>query len=415
MFCYYIFMRYFDRTFFKFTLGFLFIVAVSLLIMYATSAYASGVEKIVFVTKPQIIKPGERSGPIKIEFRNSEGKPQSFGEKLELILNSFPESDTGAFLNEKSGDVSTSISSSYSSRTFYYRDSTEGTFTITASIDGKNLSASQQITVSSGASQNNSSSNSSENSEILEEKGESTTNVSTPVEKLEVVAGSDRVATQGSPIWFQATIKKNTISNSSLEFSWSFGDGNVGVGSLVSHTYKYAGDYAVVLSAKAGDIFSVSRLKVKVAEPDISVLDKGEYLEITNNSNSEINLFNWKIENKGKGFIFQPNTIILPKSSIKLDKNLLTMKGLDNSQEIRLKNSMGQEIFKKEFPVPISIPIVQNKIINKVENAKNEVKNIEKVEIATSTENIENIIYEAPKQEGFLAKLTNFIKGVFFR
>lgn len=80
---------------------------------------------------------------------------------------------------------------------------------------------------------------------------------------------------------------------------------------------------------------------------------------------------------------------------------------------------MGQEIFKKEVPVSISIPIVQNKIINKVENAKNEVnpsnssgqENLKQV--ATSTENIENIIYEAPKQEGFLAKLTNFFKRVF--
>ena len=133
--------------------------------------------------------------------------------------------------------------------------------------------------------------------------GESTTNVSSLSAQLEIIAGNDRTTSPGSPIWFQATIKKNTTS-AGPELNWSFGDGNIGVGSLVSHTYKYSGDYAVVLNARAGDIFSVSRLKVKVVESNLSISDKGEYLEITNNSGAEINLFNWKVENKGRGIYF---------------------------------------------------------------------------------------------------------------
>jgi len=46
-------MRYFNKSFFKFTLGFLIIIAISLFIIYAASAYAAGVEKIVFTTDLQ--------------------------------------------------------------------------------------------------------------------------------------------------------------------------------------------------------------------------------------------------------------------------------------------------------------------------------------------------------------------------
>jgi hypothetical protein len=279
-----------------------------------------------------------------------------------------------------------------------------------------------------GSSSNSSSSNTAS-------FGGSTNNVSSPSAQLEIIAGSDRTTSPGSPIWFQATVKKNTTSIGP-ELNWSFGDGNIGAGPLVSHTYKYPGDYIVVISARAGDIFSVSRLKVKVTESDISVSDKGEYLEISNNGNTEINLFNWKVENEGKGFIFQPNTIILPKSSIKFDKSLLNMKGLDNSQGTSIKNCLGEEVFaaapikeidleeasknldniKKEFS------LIQEKANNidliSPANILSSVSVNEKVEmnmtnLPQATTSVENIIYEAPKQESFIAKLTNFIKRVF--
>jgi hypothetical protein len=254
--------------------------------------------------------------------------------------------------------------------------------------------------------------------------GGSTTNVSSISGQLEVSAGNDRTTSPGSPIWFQATMKKNTTGASPV-LSWSFGDGNVGAGFLVSHEYKYPGDYVVVLIARAGDIFSVSRLKVKVAESSIFVSDEGKYLEISNNGVAEVNLFNWKIESGGKGFIFQPNTIILPHSSIKLDKNLLTMKGLDNSSGISLKNCLKEEIFAIAPVDKIDLTETSKKLENmkqeamaiqaelpnqQTEIAKNDLVAGSLPEIATSSD---NIIYEAPKSGGLISRLTNFIKRVF--
>jgi len=440
-------MRYFDKTFFKFTLGFLVIVAISLMIIYTTSAYAAGVEKIVFTTDHQSIKPNIISLPITIQTQDLGGNLFQTPETIDLEFVST--SATGEFLGSTGNPVADYMSKNTANKTFYYKDSSEGNFTITINAKGRETlvewSTSQQVIVSSGASDNTTDDNTNLPGEVLGASsseassggvGSATDNVSSLNSQLEILAGSDRTTSPGSPIWFQATVKKNT-TKAGPELNWSFGDGNVGVGPLVSHVYKYSGDYVVVLSARAGDIFSVSRLKVKVTESIIEVRDEGEYLEITNNGNTEINLFNWKIENKGKGFIFQPNTIILPKSTVKIDKNLLTMKGLDNSIETSLKNSLGEEVFHFTLVEAIdlneaskNIEIIKKEAFGIQEKAKNlglipqtnsqqanvlgaiSVKGEEENEIATNTE---NVIYEARIEEGILSKLTNFIKRVFSR
>ncbi len=280
-------------------------------------------------------------------------------------------------------------------------------------------------------------SNNSSASNIASSGGGATEKVSTLNAQLEILAGNDRSTSPGSPIWFQATMKKNT-TGTSPELNWSFGDGNVGIGPLVSHTYKYPGDYVVILSTEAGNIFSVSRLKVKVLQSDIVVSDEGEYLEILNKGNAEVNLFNWKLENKGKGFIFQPNTIILSHSSIKLDKSLLTMKGYDNSLGTSLKNSLKEEVFAI---APIKY-IDLNEASKNLETIKKEAFAIrEKAKdlgfisqsnnLNTQPANVfsavsvnkdsgdqintsmENIIYEAPKETSTLNKFFRFLINLF--
>ncbi|MFA6269591.1 MAG: PKD domain-containing protein [Candidatus Paceibacterota bacterium] len=430
-------MRYFDKTFFRFTLGFLVIVAISLMIMYAASAYASGVEKIIFTTDPQSIKPDTLSGPITVQSQDAGGNPIQTPETLDIQFIST--SPTGEFLGSTGNPATTYMSKNTANKTFYYKDSKEGTFIITVNIRGRDtgieLDTSQQIIVSSEASGNTDINNTGEvlgvSTNSSSGSGSGTTEkVSSLSAQLEILAGVDRTTSPGSPIWFQATIKKNT-TGVSPELNWSFGDGNVGVGSLVSHTYKYAGDLVVVLSARAGDIFSVSRLKVKVSSSDITVSDMGEYLEILNKGNTEINLFNWKIENQGKGFVFQPNTIVLAKSSFKLDKSLLKMKGFDNSLGTCLKNATGEMVFavapvETINPTEISKNIqniknealiiqskIENKVVASVASFDKPQKETTAVSDPSSDMPQENVIYEVPKKTGVASRFFNFFVDLF--
>lgn len=407
----------------------------------------ANLEKVVFTTDVQTIKPNTLSGPITIQLQDSLGNSYQTSETLDVQFIST--SPTGEFLNSSGNPVTTYMSKNTANKTFYYRDSNEGIFTITVGIRGRDsgieLDANQQITISANSNITTTSNN---NGEVLgasvvssQSSGSSSlTNVSTLGEKLEIFAGEDRISSPGSPIWFQAVMKKNTTSINP-ELNWSFGDGDVGVGALVSHTYKYTGDYVVVLSARAGDIFSVSRLKVRVVDAQIKVQDKGDYLEIFNDSNSELNLFNWKVENQSKGFVFQPNTIILPRSSIKIDKNLLRLKGYDNCQGIALKNSVGATVFVDQsnndlselnrklseakdtlLDTKIKMTSKLNTVPNQYQNANVLNGNFEQPQ-GLSNENslsqddfatsLPEIIYESPQKSNFVSKLTNFIKRVF--
>lgn len=430
---------------------FLKILFIALWFLLPAISFAA-ISKVTFTTEAQSVKVNSVSGKITIQTQNSSGGAEAIGETADVFLEST--SPTGEFSSsadnwENVEDLT--MNSNWSNRSFYYKDSVEGNFIITARIrtrtSGEEWNASQNILVSDSASNSNSSaessssnsSNNTESSDSSSSSGSSSlTRVSTPGRKLEIYAGEDRVATPGSPIWFQATVKKNTASNSELNFHWSFGDGKVGTGNLVSHAYKYPGEYAVVLSANTGNFISTSRLKVKVANLSISVSDGDSFVEITNNTNSEINLFKWRLENQGRGFIFQPNTIILPKSSIKIEKDLFTLKGGDNSDGICLKDSFGQQIFSVAPPrvfdgkeISRSIVNLQKEAYSLVEKAvtaglvleKSPAAKMSQVAspavasaptLATSSDP-GNVIYEVPKEQGLLSKLTNFVKRVFSR
>ncbi len=431
-----------------------FILTLTLFLIFPVISFAE-ISQIIFTTSPQSIKPNEISGAITIQLQDASGSTFQTPETLDIQFIST--SPTGQFLNSSGNPATTYMSKNTANKTFYYKDSTEGEFTITINIRGRDtgieLDASQPITVSSNAISNSEgevlgdSTSATFNSGGVStsvSSGGSTNNVSSSGNPLDISAGGDRMTSPGSPIWFQAYSKKN-ISSSGVELSWSFGDGFVGAGPLVSHTYKYPGDYVVVLTARAGDVFSVSRLKVKVFESNITAVDKGEYLEIVNSGSSEVNLFNWKIENEGKGFVFQPNTIILPRSTLKLDKSLLTMKGADNSLGLSIKNCLKEEVFaiaplkqvdltkvsedfkavEKEFSnikakaQNLGITNIGASYVATIQTSNYPVKisenNLSSADLfeATSSAVSDNIIYEVPKQESFFKRTWSFITNLF--
>ncbi len=450
-------MKYFNKDFFKFTFGFLIIIALSLLIIGAVSAYAAGVEKIVFITDSQTILPNTISLPLTIQAQDSNSSSIQTTETIDLeFLSSSP---TGEFLNSAGAPATKTMSKNTANRTFYYRDSTSGTFSITVNAVGRDSlnkwSATQTITVSSSASANSNNEENNqentdneidieENSSLSSTSGPNIPNYSTPSTNLEVSFGSDRITTPGSPINFQAFIKKNTSSNGSVSFSWSFGDGSVGNGALVSHIYKHPGDYAVILNSKSGNIFSTSRAKVKVVEPSLSLIKHENYIEIQNNSTVEANLFNWKIISEGKAFIFQIDTIVLPKSKISIDNSMLSMKGEVNNGETILKNSLGVEVafikdpmtkealieaesnlqkISKEalgiLDLAISKNLVREQSPKQTVLADNKINQNLKAEVlgvsieASTTEDTSNVIYEASKKKNFVSSVLAAIIGIF--
>jgi hypothetical protein len=210
-----------------------------------------------------------------------------------------------------------------------------------------------------------------------------------------VGAGRPRLSTVDTPIEFKG---ESTISFSSETiYKWSFGDGAIGYGEMLSHTYKYPGEYVVVLNASSHLGESVSRADVRVIPADFSItLASPEKINIKNNSNSEINLFGRVIESEGNTFIFPEDTIIKPKQEISFPSSITKLNPL-NISNTRLA-IVGDSINKSFVPTAVNTEITKNNdtsdMYARVEEIQKELSEI-KVQQVENTANalaaIENI------------------------
>lgn len=150
-------------------------------------------------------------------------------------------------------------------------------------------------------------------------------------ESLKIGAGRERLATVRTPILFSATQNKKGQNINYL--TWSFGDGTSALGAKVYHTYQFPGRYNVVLNASIdNEEEAVARTTVLVTEAKVNItaidLAAG-FVEITNNSDKEQNLNSWSLLSGSKKYVFPLDTIISPKSVIKVPLSVIGLAGQD--------------------------------------------------------------------------------------
>lgn len=137
-------------------------------------------------------------------------------------------------------------------------------------------------------------------------------------------AGSDQEVFVGEEAVFSGE-ESNDEDGDDLIFSWDFGDGAIGSGEEVSHTYTNAGTYTVTLIVSDGELENSDTLTIKVNKivysdkilineflPDPEGDDAaGEFIELYNSGDSDVDLKNWKIgDNTIKRYVFLSDTII---------------------------------------------------------------------------------------------------------
>lgn len=143
-----------------------------------------------------------------------------------------------------------------------------------------------------------------------------------PTKTISVSAGRNRKTFPGIPIEFDSLYSESE-RNGKIKYFWNFGDGNTTKGRRVKHTYKFPGLYNVVLNAVGKTNKAVSRTEVLVLESKIEAVVNEYGIEIKNNSNSEINIGNFKIKKKKKDYLFPKDTIVSSNSSIIFSWNIL--------------------------------------------------------------------------------------------
>jgi Lamin Tail Domain len=135
---------------------------------------------------------------------------------------------------------------------------------------------------------------------------------------FEVTSGRARLGFVDTPLEFRAKVRKGVSSTSTVEHAWSMGDGFVEYGAVIQHAYRFSGTYAVVLNSSSRDSRAVSRVVVRIVEPEISVVGAtDQYVEIRNGSTLELNLGGWLIQTESERFFIGADTIVAPKGSLR--------------------------------------------------------------------------------------------------
>ncbi|MDB5266871.1 MAG: Lamin globular tail-like protein [Parcubacteria group bacterium] len=183
-----------------------------------------------------------------------------------------------------------------------------------------------------------------------------------PISKFEIGAGRDRLGVIGSPVEFKAEMKYTY--NGYMNFKWSFGDGAIGYGSQISHSYAYPGEYVVVLNASSLGGQAVSRASVKVMPVQFSItVATPERVEITNQSKSEVNLFGRALVTSGKTFVFPEDTILKAGQKISFSSSVT---GIQPSDATKVSLLVVGDSLNKSF-VPSQTADQNNPELNSVD------------------------------------------------
>ncbi len=445
------------------------LVLVSLFILTPFSSVVLAENSFSFSTEPQSVALGELSGPITV---HSEA---SVSETTYITLTST--SGTGQFFSSKTSAEPIAsgsyvyISTNNSNRTVYYKDTTVGDFIITANIFNKEKTsqigtASQHIFVGTQVSNNDSNSTTTTDATTgqtdnttTKQSSSNTSAHSSPAPlsntenkiEFEISAGRDRLTMVGNSLVFRVTpTKLQNMSDLGIVYYWSFGDGTSARGNNVNHTYKFAGDYSVVVNAEFSDKQAVSRMQVRVINPNILISKVSGGVEIFNNSGAEINLDGWSLVSMKKTFVFPADTLIPNSKKIIFADDVTGM----TEEKISLVNPLGKEFGQIKISsidlaagVGAKVSTVNlNEIQAKIEEVKKEVASISpkleenkreqsfvvmqlnpkpelKLELIPSTSvQTENLaqVFEAERQTGLVTRIFawpiggfNFVKRLF--
>ena len=207
-----------------------------------------------------------------------------------------------------------------------------------------------------------------------------------PKFKLKII--SPTLAFAATPLEFQGMAFSSTGEPlRSGKYFWNFGDGyskEINNTEKFTHIYFYPGVYTLSLEYYSNyyspipDV--INKIAINIIPITVSISKVGDtqdfFIELSNNSDYEIDTSNWSLSSLDKNFIFPKNSSILAKSKITLSPQITNF-NFDSAKNLKLITSMGQIAFdygsslvpvkiiaQKPSSVPIKISMAPKKDIN---------------------------------------------------
>jgi competence ComEA-like helix-hairpin-helix protein len=113
-----------------------------------------------------------------------------------------------------------------------------------------------------------------------------------------------------------------------VRYVWNFGDGGVGEGARVVHTYAYPGTYDVQLSIAYNYSSATARLALPVVEPRVSFVAEGDgSLAVYNLGSGDLDVGFWSLREGTSTFAIPESTVILAGKGVRFAPAVLGFSG----------------------------------------------------------------------------------------
>ncbi len=290
-----------------------------------------------------------------------------WGSDGNLFTSSFSLSNANGTIEINNGDKFSVVSSV----SYYSSQGASGSGDSLQFINGSWISATPTPGENNQAENASQSSNNNENTSNTKAEPETK---SPTILSIKAKILTNTLAFAGQPFEIKTNVFGYSDENVLLgRASWNFGDGvsfeQINNFEKFLHTYYYPGEYVVFLdyfsfpSSKIPDASNKIIIKVVPATVSISKVgnEKDFFVELSNDTNYEIDLSNWILSSFNKNFILPKNTIILAKKKIILSSKI-TQFSIYDKNNLQLLNPQGEIVFNYSAPFA---KIASAKTINK--------------------------------------------------
>lgn len=145
-----------------------------------------------------------------------------------------------------------------------------------------------------------------------------TVSFSNPIPRLRMVLGPGRIVAAGARVPYEAHVydEYGNVRND-INYTWTFGDGDVAYGREVEHTYAVPGTYLVVIHGMSGPSTVTATLTVR-ADPVTAHIARVDDAGVTvvNDSAAVLDLSFWKLTSGTESFMFPRYTALLPHGEV---------------------------------------------------------------------------------------------------
>lgn len=306
----------------------------------------AAIEQIVFTTTAQSIALSAASTKITIEAQDGSGTAVNGNSVCIQITSS---SATGEFSASEANWSSPvhalvlTLSKGQFRRNFYYRDASNGSFTLTAQAGpqpgssctgwtpGATWSATQAITVGTGGTAETTTAttttatSTSTQTALIQPSATVSSYVLPPAADIFADGGDDRTVIVGADTTFRGRAYNRTQDIvDKVRFYWNFGDGTTAEGMSVLHHFQYPGKYAVILNI-AEHIYAASDKIVVTAVPAqlLFYVNDDASVSIENQESRDVDISRWMIRSYSRVFTLSDDTVILAGETLRIAQSTL--------------------------------------------------------------------------------------------